>query len=556
MTNIAAVVTVAFWAEDSKGITIALRELMRLQIGRVILVYDRNGQGITHTLAALEGFSKEFEDVKIALEGLPVDEDDTTLRWRRGVLRALEEPSIDAVFVFPSDFETPPTDQAREGWREMVDQATSNGLILGDYLAKTGSFKNNFEELVGLAVVEAYFPEEVAKLKSTGLRRIRTEFFVLGRGVLQRVRAAGTIWTLDPTIDLILACLRSPDLAVSVVDIDFLDDDSRRDPIGQFLQMTRFCVMLALNMIRLTPRETDPAKQIVTYDALRSRLEEGFAALINGIDHNREALLEQPIGNSRIGSSRIDNSKIKGVSIEWKEFRGFTVLMNNPGEVSPSGDLARVWGDVHHDPRLRFYAALARACERLRMRERFLRFSLCLVRPETYHCTLADGVHSLNINQIHDSLRPDFQNFLQGLPSSLLSGLPDTIPPQLYDDQGGWRVRFRFKRLSFPENDPLLARLEPADDESRERYQWLLGQRKMMDDALVALGKHPLGTWNPHITLGYGAVRSLAADLRPYLREWETAIREETEGEAIEYSGYAVAGFLDMTQYFMIRRPR
>jgi hypothetical protein len=134
--------------------------------------------------------------------------------------------------------------------------------------------------------------------------------------------------------------------------------------------------------------------------------------------------------------------------------------------------------------------------------------------------------------------------------------MPEPIPPNLYDDSGGWKIRFRFRKLSFPESDPLLARLEPADDESRERYQWLLSERKRMDDALVALGKAPLGTWNPHITLGYGAVRSIAAELRPYLQEWEAAIREETGGEVIEYSGYAPAVFLDMTQYLMLRRPQ
>ena len=85
-------------------------------------------------------------------------------------------------------------------------------------------------------------------------------------------------------------------------------------------------------------------------------------------------------------------------------------------------------------------------------------------------------------------------------------------------------------------------------------YKWLEGERERIDKALIALGNPPLGTWSPHITLGYGAVRSVAAELRPYLRDWETVIREETKGEVIEFSGYSLAGFLDMTQYFMLGR--
>jgi len=252
---------------------------------------------------------------------------------------------------------------------------------------------------------------------------------------------------------------------------------------------------------------------------------------------------------------QIDNSKIEGIDVRWNTFRGFTVLLHNPAEVSADGDFARVWGDVYNDPRLTFYAALARACERLQIEEQFFRYSLCLVPPPTFHCTLADGVHPLNIDQFGRDVRPALQRFADGLPDSLHTGLPEVIPAGTYDDPGGGKIRFRFRKLSLPDDGALLARLEPADNESRERHEQLLGERKGMDNALVALGKDPLGPWNAHITLGYGAVKSLAAELRPSLPEWEAVIREETGSHVIEYSTYHLAGFVDMTTFY-IRRSK
>src|SRR5262245_41116092 len=106
--KVVAVVTVAFWAPSDEGIRIALDALSRLTLKGVIVVHDRKGSSGKYAKTAVEAFSAQFETEGRALELFEVDEDDTTFRWKRGIFRAFEDPLVDAVFVFPSDFHEKP----------------------------------------------------------------------------------------------------------------------------------------------------------------------------------------------------------------------------------------------------------------------------------------------------------------------------------------------------------------------------------------------------------------------------------------------------------------
>ena len=172
----------------------------------------------------------------------------------------------------------------------MVRQSTRTGLILGDYNAMSGSFKDRFEGLVRRAIA-VLFPTEVDKLRATGLKRFRTEFFIVGREVFERVRAAGIIWTFDPTIDLTLGMSRKfADLTLEVVNPQFWDRDDHRNAMGQLNQLTRFVSMLALNRIRLEPRQSDPAEQLASYDALQNCLKESYEVLRLALEGNRPTI--------------------------------------------------------------------------------------------------------------------------------------------------------------------------------------------------------------------------------------------------------------------------
>jgi len=244
----------------------------------------------------------------------------------------------------------------------------------------------------------------------------------------------------------------------------------------------------------------------------------------------------------------IDNTKIETAEVRWRLFRGFTILMHDPAEANSQ---SRLWGNPHGDPRLAFYGGLSRACDRLFLHDYFFRYSLCLVPPETYHCTLADGIHPENIGQIADpDTRRSIQRFIDGLPSSLSGGVPHPLIQNLYHDPGVGPIRFRLRKLSLPKGKVLLARLEPADDDSRGCLARLLEVRNEMGRTLVSLGAGALDAWNPHITIGYCAVQSLGSELKPRLLEWEAAFREETLQLVIEYTTYRLAGFLDMQTYY------
>lgn len=291
--NITGIVTVPFFAKAP--ITLALAEALPLNLSRIIVVHDRKGSSATNALAAIESMRAKFQSADVRLDTLAVDEDDTTLRWRRGILAAFEDARVDAAFVFASDFAELPSENTRAGWQAMRSLATKNGLVLGDYHSEPGTFKGDFEDLVGMAAVEAMFPSETSKIRKTGLHRLRTEFFVLGKAVYEQLWRDEIIWTLDPTIDLTLTCLRSPKLALHVVDLrDFKDDGDARDPLGQLFQMTRFVSQLAINRIRLErSRKLGTAEQIRRYDALRESIGEAFAVLMRGIDKNRAGLAKR-----------------------------------------------------------------------------------------------------------------------------------------------------------------------------------------------------------------------------------------------------------------------
>jgi len=290
--KIVGVVTVAFFAKDRKPIVLALTEMRRLKPLRVIVVHDRKGASGAQALAAIEVVNGAFQKDGIPLDALAVDEDDTTPRWKRGIGEGFKDESVDAVFVFPSDFAKPPTKRMRAAWRDMAARATQNGLVLEDYAAAPGSFKDSFEQLVGIAAVEAFFPIEAAKIREMVIRQLRTEFFVGGRSVFERLDRDGIIWTLDPTIDLTLACLRSEDLELHVVELQgFVDDSSARENIiNQLFQMTRFVSQLALNRARLERNvKRSPTEQIAAYDAIRACMIQGFDVLLRGMAQNRVA---------------------------------------------------------------------------------------------------------------------------------------------------------------------------------------------------------------------------------------------------------------------------
>ena len=94
---------------------------------------------------------------------------------------------------------------------------------------------------------------------------------------------------MDPTITLILTAQRISDLTFEVVQLgEFFDEASKRTPLGQLQQITRFCAQLAVNAIRLeSSRGMDFAGEIAAYNNLTLRIEAVFRTCLEAINRNR-----------------------------------------------------------------------------------------------------------------------------------------------------------------------------------------------------------------------------------------------------------------------------
>jgi hypothetical protein len=210
------------------------------------------------------------------------------------------------VFVFPTDFDKMPTEAARQGWRRMIDLATPDALITGGYQPKPGSFKDEFYARVAKPAVEAIFPDHAARLLGTGLRQLRTEFFILGRAVLTALRQDAIWWNMDPTTDMALTCLRHPELTLHVVDLgSFEDRADTRDPLGELFQVSRYIFQLAINRIRLERAAgLNRGDQVRMYEHLIPVMDRAAEVARYAVRRNLERLKENPkIAAFRPGAS-------------------------------------------------------------------------------------------------------------------------------------------------------------------------------------------------------------------------------------------------------------
>lgn len=326
--KIAYVLTVGFGANDAAPIEVALDEVLKLHPYRVFVIHDRKGRSGRYARAAVESRMAAYAEAGVPLEVVKTDQDETTLRWRAGVVEnAFEDLAVDAVFVFATDFDKFPTDSARQGWLKMAALAGPNRVAMGQYQPKPGSFKDEFYGLVARAAVEAIFPEEAPALIGMGIRQFRTEFFVLGRSILERLRRDSIHWNMDPTTDIALTCLRYDDLALHVVDLgSFEDRADTRDPLGEFFQIERYVFQLLINLARYKrSKGLDRASQIRVYEELIPVIERGVEVARYALRRNLERLKTNP----KVGVFRAEAA--------WDErwvpssFRGFSYVLDNPG---------------------------------------------------------------------------------------------------------------------------------------------------------------------------------------------------------------------------------
>lgn len=244
----------------------------------------------------------------------------------------------------------------------------------------------------------------------------------------------------------------------------------------------------------------------------------------------------------------------------FRPFPGFSLLFDNPGTESytPLGN--HVWltdrqEDASSCPS--FYAKL-RAClgktvlEKLNAGCRF--FDLPI---HSYHVTVWDGLNVANRKKVYWSCQPDLADFLLDLPGTLRATSKFTALPESSPLAGACDIAFRFAKLSvFGDNDVLVARLKPADDESQKAFDEIQEHRSKLYErfeaqfgALLSSSKRR-DTYSPHVSLGYLGNNELGAAARSQLGRWTVEFAEALENETIRFRSISLYGFLDMVTFF------
>jgi len=186
----------------------------------------------------------------------------------------------------------------------------------------------------------------------------------------------------------------------------------------------------------------------------------------------------------------ITNRKIRAITsdgAEWAPFAGYSFLFDNPGDsltMTEPGRLRTIDCRMD-DPALDWYAGLDEAMRRIKEheaaqgRDLFSTYGLCLLPPETYHCTAADGLNDENAREVVDRGERDaLRKFLSGLLGCLQTPNPFTdLAARSPLAQLSFRVRFEFKKLSNWGNNAFVAQLKPADEPSNDALAQIKEER-------------------------------------------------------------------------------
>jgi len=251
----------------------------------------------------------------------------------------------------------------------------------------------------------------------------------------------------------------------------------------------------------------------------------------------------------------VTNKKVAGLEPLWAPFRGFSLLFDNPGEsISPMvKGLGRVDCSVDTNPSLQLYKELADSLDKIGRDLLTNTYSFCPLPSHSYHVTVWDGLNDGNAKDVFHQCHPDAENFLAGLPRSLLTdqtftGESDDSPLLGRED---WAIKFRFDRLFKWGNQVLVAHLVPADQDSERELEAVIQDRQSLTARFrERFGIETITNYSPHISLGYFANARYAESATPQIDRWTDSVTEETGDLTIAFTSISLYGFTDMVTFF------
>lgn len=181
---------------------------------------------------------------------VPCDEFETVGRWYRGLRIAFSDEATDKVLVIPGDIEEVENPSVfAEPLKRMLAEGSPNLLSVGDYTS-TDKFKEEFDPRFAHLLLEKAFPAEWQIIKAEGIRKVRSEYFCVGRKVFAAFLRQGWRWLpLDATFLLMLAAASPSEQGLDIrkIDLGLVTDTPTRNVESAIEQIVRFAFQTWFN---------------------------------------------------------------------------------------------------------------------------------------------------------------------------------------------------------------------------------------------------------------------------------------------------------------------
>lgn len=251
----------------------------------------------------------------------------------------------------------------------------------------------------------------------------------------------------------------------------------------------------------------------------------------------------------------ITNPKIAALKPCWANFRGFSLLFDNPGPSFPSmGEgLCRLDCPVYATGALAMLTGLAMAVEEVRQQLPVEKYVFCPLPPFSYHVTVWDGLNESNMQQLSPATRKWLDDWFLGLPHSLLSenDLTRAAETSSLVTSADQHVSFEFKDLFNFDDTAVLARLQAADPDSEKQLDRIVKMRTELASIYARdFGIAPPADYLPHVTLGYFANKNRASAFSADMPAWSKVVQKHTARTTITFKRIGFYGFTDMVTFF------
>lgn len=267
--------------------------------------------------------------------------------------------------------------------------------------------------------------------------------------------------------------------------------------------------------------------------------------------------------------NNITNVKIQNLFPTWASFRGFSLLFHNQGnslrEIEKDSEILLLRNDLS-DPSHVFYRKIHGLLQTLLPQLPMNDYEFCPLPHESYHATCWDGANKGNMRDFHPEARQEFRPLVQGFPNSL-SQLPQRMETILNSELAArpdWDIEFRLNKLSVWGDNVVVARLIPADEESKLRLDELEQHWKDLNRSFQeenGYSRDFRNSFEGHVSLGY-FINPLAARRFKALgmeATWTSLFLEKLRDEdgnpeTIRYKNAGLYGFTDMEHFYTTRK--